>query len=53
MELTEKDRNDFLKRIRAVQKVRRNGEEVPGEYVGEDGKEWDDDDILMLIAFGF
>lgn len=53
MELTEKDRNGFLNRVGAVQKVRADGEEVPGVYVEESGKEWDDEDIKMLIALGF
>lgn len=53
MELTDKDRDDFLNRLGAIQKVRADGKVVQGVYVQEDGKEWDDDDILMLIAFGF
>ena len=53
MILTDKDRDDFLNRVGAVQKLRANGEEVPGVYVEENGKEWDDEDIRMLIAFGF
>ena len=53
MELTKKDRDDFLNRVGAVQKLRENGEEVLGVYVEKSGKEWDDEDIKMLIAFGF
>ena len=53
LELSDKDREAFLKRIGAIQKLRADGAEVPGVYVQEDGKEWDDDDILMLIAYGF
>ena len=53
MELSDRDRDGFLKRVGAVQKLRADGEEVPGVYVEESGKEWDDEDIKMLIAFGF
>ena len=53
MELSDKERDGFLNRIGAVQKLRASGEVVPGVYVQEDGKEWDDEDIKMLIAFGF
>ena len=53
MELSDKDRDGFLNRVGAVQKLRADGELVPGVYVQEDGKEWDDEDIKMLITFGF
>ena len=53
MVLTDKDRDGFLNRVGAVQKLRADGELVPGVYVQEDGKEWDDEDIKMLITFGF
>lgn len=53
MELSDKDREEFLNRVGAVQKLRADGTEVPGVYVQEDGEEWDDDAIKMLIAFGF
>ena len=53
MELSDKDRDGFLNRVGAVQKLRADGEVMPGIYVDEDGKEWDDEDIKMLIAFGF
>ena len=53
MVLTDKDRDDFLNRIGAVHKLRASGEVVPGIYVDEEGKEWHDEDIKMLIAFGF
>lgn len=53
MAITEKDRDDFFKRLAAVRKVRSNDDEVPGEYVTEDGHEWSDEDIEMAIDFGF
>lgn len=53
MDLSDKDWDGFLNRLGAVQKVRANGEVVPGEYVDEDGKEWHDEDIKMLIAYEF
>ena len=53
MAITQKDRDDFLKRLGAVPKVRLNGDEVPGEYVTDEGQEWSDEGIAMAIAFGF
>ena len=53
MAITQKDRDEYLKRLGAVQKVRANGDVVPGEYVTEGGEEWSDEGIAMAIAFGF
>lgn len=50
--LTKEDRDDFLKRVGAVQKLRRDGSEEPGVSVSEE-QEWSDEGIEMLIAFGF
>jgi len=53
MAITQKDRDDFLRRIGAVRKARLAGSEEPGVYVTEGGEEWNDESIKFAIAFGF
>jgi hypothetical protein len=53
MAITQRDRDDFLRRIGVVRKARLDGSEEPGVYVTEGGQEWDDDGLEFAIAFGF
>ena len=53
MAITQKDRDDFLRRIGAVRRARLAGSEEPEVYVTESGQEWNDEGIEFAIAFGF
>ena len=53
MAITQKDRDDFLRRIGAVRRARLAGSEEPEVYLTEGGQEWDDEGIEFAIFFGF